>query len=650
MTNPLKDSAGPVALSQQLGKGGEGSVFDVSNRQNAVAKLYHKPADTRKAAKLRAMVAMKSERLLALTAWPTDILIDNKGAVVGFLMSRVSGHKDIHELYSPHSRKSAFPTADWRFLVRAAANTARAFAAIHDAKAVIGDVNHGGIAVSSQATVKVIDCDSFQVSSAGEVFTCDVGVPTFTPPELQNRPFRGLMRSANHDNFGLAVMIFHLLFMGRHPFAGRYSGTGDMGIEKAIAEFRYAYGHANAAAKMSPPPNMPPVAALSKPVADLFEQAFGRSGVQSGRPTASQWATTLHGLEQNIITCTQHPGHHYLKGVDRCPWCQMEQTSGATLFHINFQAAPLRHGGSINVAAIWVQIQAIQRPRAEPFPGANPGSIPVEPTAEAKRGSGAKVVRKFLAICAAIGALFLMLNFPKALIIWLIGGIWAAIAIWNGGKHPNLSKFKEEERQARNQYEQAKALWEKDAGTASFDSKLSELERMRREYENLPNYRKHRYQLLESKKQEIQLRNFLDGFEIEKAQISNIGPTRKAMLASYNIETAADIPLTHVLPVPGFGPALTENLTSWRKSIERKFRYDPSKPTDPQAIAKLEQELAKKKTDLERELSQGPTVLAAIRAQIIARRTSLRAMALNSAKSFRQAEVNLKVANGESFR
>src|SRR3546814_4338526 len=93
--------------------------------------------------------------------------------------------------------------------------------------------------------------------------------------------------------------------------------------------------------------------------------------------------------------------------------------------------------------------------------------------------------------------------------------------------------------------------------------------------------------------------------------------------------------------VPGFGPARTGNIIDWKKSVEKKFRDEPTKPTDPQEVARLEQELIKKKTDLERELSHGPTVLAALRAQITTRRTSLRAMALNSAQSLRQADVNL---------
>ena len=117
---------------------------------------------------------------------------------------------------------------------------ARAFATVHAEGAVIADVNHGGILVGADARVRLIDCDFFQIIAGGRCFPCDGGVPIFTPPELQDRNLTGVIRSENHDNFGLAVMIFLVSFMGRHPFAGRYLGEGDMPIERAIEEHRFA--------------------------------------------------------------------------------------------------------------------------------------------------------------------------------------------------------------------------------------------------------------------------------------------------------------------------------------------------------------------------------------------------------------------------
>ena len=268
-----------VRLGARLGQGGEGAIYELEGRPGVVAKIFHQPLPEQRAEKIRAMVASRTPALERLTAWPIELLSLPGGRPIGVKMPRVVGHRDIHQLYSPKSRRTAFPRADWRFLVRVSANVARAFATVHAEGAVIADVNHGGILVGADARVRLIDCDSFQITAGGRCFPCDVGTPTFTPPELQDRNLTGVIRSENHDNFGLAVMIFLVLFMGRHPFAGRYLGEGDMPIEQAIKEHRFAYGRDHDFAAMEQPPGTPPLDIVSPPVAELFERAFAAESV-----------------------------------------------------------------------------------------------------------------------------------------------------------------------------------------------------------------------------------------------------------------------------------------------------------------------------------------------------------------------------------
>ena len=182
----------PVSLGKELGRGGEGAVFPVTGVPDLVAKIYLKPPTAAKAEKLRSMARNASPALLRVAAWPVDVLVDPAGAVRGFLMPKVSAREDVHELYSPKSRRRAFPNVDFRFVVRAATNIARAFAQVHAVGNVIGDVNHGNALVGRDGTVVLIDCDSFQVRDAARIFTCDVGVALFTPPELAGHGFRGL--------------------------------------------------------------------------------------------------------------------------------------------------------------------------------------------------------------------------------------------------------------------------------------------------------------------------------------------------------------------------------------------------------------------------------------------------------------------------
>jgi DNA-binding helix-hairpin-helix protein with protein kinase domain len=280
-----------LRLGTELGRGGEGSVVALADRPGQVVKLYHETPSARKVAKLTALVAASGPAVQKVAAWPQELVRNAAGEIVGFLMPRLAERRDIHQLYSPRSRAAAFPTADFRFIVHVAANIARAFAVLHAQGHIVGDVNHGSIVVNPDGTVQLIDCDSFQVRDGAEVFTCDVGVPLFTAPELHGKAFRELVRTPNHDQFGLAVVLFHLLCVGRHPFAGRFLGSGEMPIERAIAEFRFAYGPEAATRQMAPPPGTLPLEALGSEIAGLFGAAFAAKAVYDARPKAADWVS-----------------------------------------------------------------------------------------------------------------------------------------------------------------------------------------------------------------------------------------------------------------------------------------------------------------------------------------------------------------------
>jgi len=218
----LYDAAGrAVSLGKSLGRGGEGEVFSVPASPGSVAKVYHKPPDPSRAEKIAAMVSAATPDLLRVAAWPTATLHTRPhGPIAGLVMPLVEQHRELHVLYSPAQRRQIYPHAGWDFLVHAAVNVARAFASVHAAGHVMGDVNQKNVVVASDGTVRLIDCDSFQITAKGRRFLCEVGVPDFTPPELHGHSFSKVVRTQNHDRFGLAVLLFHLLFMGRHPFVG----------------------------------------------------------------------------------------------------------------------------------------------------------------------------------------------------------------------------------------------------------------------------------------------------------------------------------------------------------------------------------------------------------------------------------------------
>src|SRR5262249_9479253 len=257
----VRNSVGQtVQVGRQLGKGGEGAVHAVAGREDLALKLYWDTKAADRCAKIQAMVAAAWYKSNSFVAFPIDVLYGDNGKFVGFAMRKISGYKPVHLLYSPASRKSEFAVASFRFLVRTAINSARAVASVHAAGCVIGDINHSGFLVSDKATITLIDSDSFQFLTANHKFLCRVGTPEYTPPEMQGKRFDQVPRTPNHDAFGLAIIAFQLLFLGRHPFSGRFVSSGDMPLERAIAEYRFAYSSRKAETKMEPPPNVPVLA------------------------------------------------------------------------------------------------------------------------------------------------------------------------------------------------------------------------------------------------------------------------------------------------------------------------------------------------------------------------------------------------------
>jgi DNA-binding helix-hairpin-helix protein with protein kinase domain len=599
----IVDSQGkPISLGAVLGKGGEGVVFEVKQTTSTVAKVYHKPLSPERADKIRAMTRMRTEALAKLTSWPVDLLTTRNAQPIGLLMPKIADRKNVHHLYGPKSRIQDFPRADWRFLVHAATNVARAFAVVHDANCVIGDVNHGSIMVADDATIRLIDCDSFQVCTPTRKFLCDVGIETFTPPELQGLPFKGVTRTPNFDNFGLAVMVFHLLFMGRHPFAGRYLDAGEMPIARAIKECRFPYSFNHKAKRMDPPPGTPPLSFVGAEVAMLFEHAFSQVATKAGRPTARDWAAALQKLELESKQCGLNKGHWYPLHSSTCPWCQMEGQGANPLFPFVVPFAQSRSGAAVDVEGLWRQLQVL------PSLGEAP-SIPVpqaKPSPAAIQAGPPSKLAQPTALAAAI-LVFAGGTFMVPVLFWIFG--FAAIFAYNlvSEKLSNtqdVSRFRLAVTAAEGQFNQANAEWQRRASDASFRQAQSEFQALRAVFVEIPAKRIRALDQLKRDQRQLQLERFLDGFEIDSARINGIGPGRKRTLESYGIETAADVVERRLEAVPGFGPKMIARLMSWRRTIEAKFVFNPSRGIDPRDTAKVEQEILAFRTKTELSLKE----------------------------------------------
>ncbi len=639
MKPPLFGSDGrPFRLGTRLGKGGEGEVYALEGRNDQVLKYYTVKDLGAREPKIRKMISEKLATKSALIAFPIDIAFDKSGKFAGFTMPLIVAHQPLHELYSPGARKANFPHADYRFLILCAANIARAIGFAHANNCIVGDINHSGILISKDAKVRLIDADSFQISDGGRYYLCKVGVPEYTPPELQGQALGSTIRTANHDAFGLAIAVFQLLFMGRHPFSGRYAG-GDIPLEKAVGEFRFAYSLKRAVG-MTPPPGVPTLQDFPQAIADAFEIAFAPEG-RNARPTARHWIRLLEELEKSLRTCAASPLHKYPVAASECPWCRMERRFFVPLFIPSIATADVGPLGAAvvgDVATIWRAIEAAKPPPIIPFPEyPGPELLPSPGIVKQKQNQEMRRLAGWAAIAGGIAFVFL---YTQALLfgLALIGGGWLILSIKTKPTADLIKSF----RNIQTKVYEVQDEWERQSNGLDYLEAKAKLQLKKASLEALPTEERQRLDEYNRNRRSAQLQQFLDGFQIRKHKISNIGPQKLINLLSYNIETAADVTESAILAVPGFGPKNSLPLLNWRRGLENVFQYNPApNALDTAAHSKIRAEMASQAARLKSELSTGPAALHKLSATAVAKQQSALPFVQNLLKQRRQLIVDL---------
>ncbi|MDD1687004.1 hypothetical protein [Methanoregula sp.] len=643
LTHFLDSHGNSIRLGKRIGSGGEGDVFELlTSPDTTVAKVYHKPLDVQKQEKLRLMARGCNDELKGISAWPTDVLSTRSGGpVVGFLMPRIADAEPIHKVYGPTHRKETFPHADWRFLVRAAKNLAAAFYVIHKYGYVIGDVNEGNILVSDKACVRLIDCDSFQVRSDDCLYYCEVGVAQFTPPELQKSTNFRLARSANHDNFGLAILIFQLLFLGRHPFSGVYSGKEDMPLDKAIAEFRFAYGRNAGQRSMAPPPNSVGPAIIPGHIAELFELAFAESGTKNGgRPTAGDWWDVLDPFEGKLRRCQSDAVHHYYVGLSSCPWCRLEETSGVLIF---LSADTIT---KIDLRREWQKVEAIHPPG--PIPVITPDLYRLRPAPLVPAVRRSLAFRKFrqvigvtIALSCLVFAIIEVITDP--LEILLLGIIAIALFFLPGIEDKERKQRWAALDTAGYMWRLWSRKWTEEAGDEAFLTQLNRLKDLRNAYEDIDRQYRSGLLALEGSVRERQMNQFLKTQPVDRTTLPRLGGGLLATLKAGGIVSAADVTPSALRRIPRLDPGITGELIAWRERLEKVFLYDPSKGVERSEIRALVHRFQPQMRPVERELVQGIARLSRIQQDVSKKRVMLRPSVEKRAQELAQAKADYRI-------
>ena len=375
-----------------------------------------------------------------------------------------------------------------------------------------------------------------------------------------------------------------------------------MPMDRAIAEYRFAYSSRRGSTLMEAPPNVPTLADLPLSLADAFERAFGPGGSTGSRVSASEWAAILAKAEGELVPCTSSPAHHYFRSAQTCPWCRMERAyPGFQAFVPTF---PIHAGEQpINLGQLIAAVRAVKDP------GPAPDLVTLMPAPSSQKASGSwtevKKIRFRRWLGGIVGVIFagyLLTLAPPAPLWGLLIMFISAVA----GFLPSAAVRAERAKNKRAQtvWSDAKRAFEQSAGNSYFIHLRQEADKFIAQLQETNSEEVRQLSELTIRKRELQLRHYLDRHDIDQVRIKGIGNARKITLKSYGIETAADVDYNRILAISGFGPVIAKSLVDWQQKVKLGFRFDPNLAIDPADIASIKASIAAKRNDLEAKARQ----------------------------------------------
>jgi DNA-binding helix-hairpin-helix protein with protein kinase domain len=581
---------------RELGKGGEGNVYELQSHPALVLKRYNEPPTKQKLQKLQLMATMRTPAIEAFAAWPIDVVDDGNGGY-GFVMKKLVGYVPLHHVFSPMDRKKMFADKGYNFLVHVARNVATAFHHLHEAELVVGDVNEGNILVSASGMIAFIDCDSFQVRHGDDYFFCEVGIPRYTPPELlKKKTFENVVRTTNTDNFSMAILLFQLLFLGRHPFAGKNKSAGDMDEETAIRLGHFAYSLTAERKKLTPPPNSLPISSLPEDVVQLFHRAFEAHE----RPAPAEWIKVLDRLLAHMTTCSMSRLHSYPAGLSECPWCAFRRQQGIMYF---LDDSYIQANSALGNIEQFINGFRPKMPDLKKwsYSGTMPviKPMPVPKAVRRERVAQALIVIGLMAVIAGV------VIFTSAISVPI--GVGTGLILVH--TYRSLNELDKERTKRRSNYEalaeQMQALqreYEYPAEMGNYHRQLDALQKAISSFRLLPDELDRRIKLQEEELYNEQLDDYLRQFDIKQYSIPSIGETRKDALYNAGIYNAAHISRLATTKVPGIGPAYQQVLYSWRRQMSAGFVYIPDNYRLGKARERATAEVSAIKVRLEQQI------------------------------------------------
>ena len=335
--------------------GGEGDIYQINGMSDKCAKIYHTNSRLRETeSKLKVMVANPpNASVLSQIAWPLDVLYSEQNEFVGFVMPKIQVSDELIAVYEYPPTKYQRLTFEQKLIV--AQNICAVIDGVHNAGFVFGDFNPNNIGVDmNTGHVAFWDTDSYHIkdSETGVTYRCKVCLDGYVAPELiekckytnpktgknynyEDAPLETFTKET--DNFALAIHIFRLLMNGFTPFAGiaanqQLNSTIAPGVgNAAIEQDQYCFKPGNIHLSKA----VPDKSVLPNEIISLFDRAFidGRNN-PSLRPTAREWHQAIERFSNQLEQCKNNPVHQYMKGLAKCPWCEIDK-----IFNVGLQNA-----------------------------------------------------------------------------------------------------------------------------------------------------------------------------------------------------------------------------------------------------------------------------------------------------------------------
>lgn len=223
----IQSAAGDsVQLSETpFAQGGEAAVHTVPQYPGVVVKLYHPQVLAKRhlilQEKIETMVSnptLARFKQHAQLSWPRFSVFDENQQWRGYAMKKADG-VPMTRLAHAMAYREHFPGLDRPTLVSYLLSLLRTLHELHRADVSVGDYNPANFLCDPRAkAVTLIDSDSWQVRTADKTYPCPVAAPDMLAPELLGKNLGQLQRSEESERFSLAILLFKVLMLGRHPF------------------------------------------------------------------------------------------------------------------------------------------------------------------------------------------------------------------------------------------------------------------------------------------------------------------------------------------------------------------------------------------------------------------------------------------------